>query len=229
MGNIGRVLKKVDYILYLVTDRKLLNGRDTCDCIEEAVLGGVTMIQLREKEISTLELYETALKVKNIAGKYNIPFIVNDRLDIALSVDAEGLHIGQEDLPLPVARCLLGPDRIIGVSVSTVEEALLAQSQGADYLGVGAIFPTETKSDAKYPGLAGLCRIRAAVNIPVVAIGGINETNAPQVMAAGADGVAVVSAILGQPDIRGASLRLYQLITGHNESGDSSAENRYRP
>lgn len=220
---------KSDYKLYLVTDRQLLDGKDIYRCIEEAILGGVTMLQLREKDISTADFYEMALKIKSISRKYHIPFIINDRLDVALAVDADGLHIGQDDMPLPVARRLFGFDKIIGVSATTLEEAVLAESQGADYLGIGAVFPTGTKNDAKLTGLAGLSRIRAVVNVPVVAIGGINARNASQVMTAGADGIAVISAILGKADVRAAAAGLCQLVTGRNESRDTSAKNCHRP
>lgn len=196
---------EMDYSLYLVTDRALLNGRDLCETLEQAISGGVTLVQLREKNLSTLEFYELAKQVKALLKPYHIPLMINDRLDIALAVDAEGLHIGQEDLPLPVARQLLGPGKIIGVSASTLTEARLAEQQGADYLGVGAVFPTTTKHDADSVSLAQLKRIKESIEIPVVAIGGITQENVEQVKATGVDGVAVISAILGQPDCQKAA------------------------
>lgn len=189
-----------DYSLYLVTDRPLLKGRDLCQTITQAISGGVTLVQLREKNLSTLEFYELAKQVKEVLTPYHIPLMINDRLDIALAVDAEGLHIGQEDLPLPIARQLFGENKVIGLSVSNLAEAQLAQQQGADYLGVGAVFPTSTKLDADSVTLAQLKEMKEAVSIPVVAIGGITQDNVEQVLKTGVDGVAVISAILGQAD-----------------------------
>ncbi|MCE5285680.1 MAG: thiamine phosphate synthase [Pelosinus sp.] len=202
----------VDYSLYLVTDRVLVGSKDFYYSIELALQGGVTMLQLREKAVSTLDFYEIALKVKEIAKEYSVPFLINDRLDIALAVDADGLHIGQEDMPLTVARKILGPDKLIGVSTFTVEESLLAVKEGADYLGVGAIFPTGSKADAHTVSLTALAQIKEAVNIPVVAIGGINEQNAERAMAAGIDGVSVISAILAQADVQEAAKNLQKII-----------------
>ncbi|SHI12280.1 thiamine phosphate synthase [Desulfosporosinus lacus] len=203
---------KIDYSLYLVTDRKLLGERDLAPSIELAIQGGVSLVQLREKSISTKEFLNLALRVKEITSKYEIPLIINDRLDIALAVDAEGLHVGQDDLPMLKARELLGPDKIIGVSARTLEEALLAEKQGADYLGVGAVFRTSTKSDAKEVSLEQLEYIKKSVSIPVVAIGGINYGNIQQVKATGIDGISVVSAILVQEDIFMAAKQLKAII-----------------
>jgi thiamine-phosphate pyrophosphorylase len=201
----------VDYSLYLVTDRALVGSKDFYHSIELALEGGVTMLQLREKAVSTFDFYDIALKVKGIAYKYNVPFLINDRLDIALAVDADGLHIGQEDMPLTVVREILGRDKLIGVSTFNVEESLLALNDGADYLGVGAVFPTGSKADAHSVSLTELARIKNAVNIPVVAIGGINEQNARQAMAAGIDGVSVISAILAKDDVKEAARNLQGL------------------
>jgi thiamine-phosphate pyrophosphorylase len=200
-------MKKLDvnYKLYLVTDREVLGDKDLYRSIEEAILGGVTMVQLREKDISTLDFYKEALKVKEITTKHNVPLIINDRLDIAQAVDAEGLHIGQKDMPLTIARKLLGPDKIIGVSASTVELAVLAEKEGADYLGVGAVFPTSTKDDAETVEHSEVRRIKETVKIPVVAIGGINEVNVRIIRETGVHGVAVISAILGKDDVRKAA------------------------
>lgn len=202
---------KVDYSLYLVTDRKLLGERNLEDCIEIAIQGGVTLVQLREKSVSTLKFLELAIRVKEITSRYHIPLIINDRLDIALAVDADGLHVGQDDLPMLKARELF-PNKIIGVSASTLAEALLAQQQGADYLGVGAVFSTTTKTDAPEVSLEQLELIKKSVTIPVVAIGGINGTNLQQVMATGIDGVSVVSAILAQENILKATKMLRELL-----------------
>lgn len=203
---------KINYTLYLVTDRNILDERDLCECVEEAILGGVSLVQLREKELCSKDFYETAQSVKKVTDQYKVPFIINDRLDIALAVDADGLHIGQEDLPLPVARRLLGPDKIIGVSASNLSEALAAEQAGADYLGVGAVFTTPTKKDADSVSLSQLAQIKAGVSIPVVGIGGINENNAKSVIGTGIDGISVVSAILGKSDIRQAAAVLRSII-----------------
>lgn len=202
----------VDYSLYLVTDRKPLGKRDLAESIEQAIQGGVTLVQLREKSVSTKEFLRLAEKVKEITSRYHIPLLINDRLDIALAVDADGLHVGQDDLPVVKARELLGPGKIIGVSASTLAEAVLAERQGADYLGVGAIFSTATKSDAPEVSLKQLELIKQAVSIPVVAIGGIGAANLPLVRAAGVDGVSVVSAILGKDDIYTAARELKQML-----------------
>lgn len=203
---------KADYSLYLVTDRKFLEDRDFAQSIEQAIKGGVTLVQIREKSLSTKEFLQLSVEVREITSRYRIPLIINDRLDIALAVDADGLHVGQDDLPMLKARELLGPNKIIGVSVSTLTEALLAQQQGADYLGVGAVFITSTKTDAPEVSLRQLELIKKSVTIPVVAIGGINMTNLQRVMASGIDGVSVVSAILAQKDILMASKQLKELI-----------------
>ena len=201
----------VDYSLYLVTDRELLGERDLAVSIERAIQGGVTLVQLREKSVSTLEFLQLAIRVKEITSRYNVPLIINDRLDIALAVDAEGLHVGQDDLPMLKARELF-PNKLIGVSASTLAEALIAQQQGADYLGVGAVFSTKTKTDAPEVSLDLLKLIKKSVTIPVVAIGGINRTNLQQVMAMGIDGVSVVSAILAQENILEATKQLKDLM-----------------
>ncbi len=197
---------KVDYSLYLVTDREILGGRDLFAAVAAAIQGGVTLVQLREKKASTREFFAIAQKMKELVHSFGVPLIINDRLDIALAVDADGLHIGQDDLPLPVARKLLGPGKILGYSVSTVEEAIYGEKHGADYLGAGAVFPTASKDVSEPPiGIAVLREIRAAVRIPVVAIGGINKERIPEVRATGVAGIAVISAILGAPDVAGAA------------------------
>jgi thiamine-phosphate pyrophosphorylase len=196
----------IDYSLYLVTDRSFLNNKSIKDAVEEAIKGGVTIVQVREKDVSSREFYEVALEVKEITDKYNIPLIINDRIDIAQAVDASGVHLGQSDLPLKFARNILGKDKIIGISVGNVEEAKEAEKDGADYVGIGTIFFTGTKKDIKTPiGIEGLTEIVKSINIPSVAIGGINQQNAKDVLNSGTDGVAVVSAILQKEDITKAA------------------------
>lgn len=196
---------KTDYTLYLVTDRGLMNTLTLEETVEQAILGGCTLIQLREKDCSSLEFYKQAQEIKQITKKYQVPLIINDRVDIALAVDAEGVHIGQSDLPAAVVRRIIGESRLLGVSVSSPEEAGKAMEEGADYLGVGAVFATGTKRDAKIVSLEEFRSIRRVTNLPVVAIGGINRENAGLFRRLGADGLAVVSAIIGQPDIRQAA------------------------
>ena len=200
---------EIDYSVYLVTDRRILQGRDLLDAVAEAIEGGVTLIQLREKEVSSREFYQIALKVKDLAHSRGVPLLINDRLDIALAVNADGLHIGQEDLPLKVASKLLGPDKIIGLSVSNLEDAVQGEKEGADYLGAGAVYPTTSKDVSESPiGPDGLKKIKDAVSIPVVGIGGINLFNIEEVKRTGVDGVAVISAIMGAPDIKDAARKL---------------------
>jgi thiamine-phosphate pyrophosphorylase len=198
-------MKKIDYKLYLVTDRDVLKGRDLIESVEESILGGATIVQLREKDVSSREFFDIAKKLKAITDKYNIPLIINDRLDIALAAGTTGIHIGQSDIPCKVARGILGNDKIIGVSVHTLKEALEAESDGADYLGCGAVFSTSTKKDATDVSYDKLKEIKARVKIPVVAIGGINEKNLSQLEGANIDGVAIVSAILGKVNIKEAT------------------------
>lgn len=200
--------KNVNYGLYLVSDRDILKGRDFIKSLEEAILGGVTIVQLREKDATSLEFYNLAVQVKELTSQYNIPLIINDRLDIALAVDAEGVHVGQDDLPANIVRGILGEDKIVGVSTATIEEAKKAIEDGADYIGVGALFPTDTKTNARSVTLDMLKYIKENVSIPVVGIGGINENNIKAVMDTGIDGVAIVSAILGKENIREATEEL---------------------
>lgn len=205
----------VDYTLYLVTDRGILKGRDIFEAVEAAIRGGITLLQLREKDASSREFYEIALQMKRLAASHRIPLIINDRLDIALAVDADGLHVGQDDLPVDVARRILGPGKILGCSVSTAEEAKEAERAGADYLGAGSVYPTGSKDLVKPPiGPEGLARIKEAVSIPVVGIGGINLSNIAEVKRAGADGISVISAILGSEDIEGAARALLKAWRG---------------
>lgn len=202
----------MDWTLYVITDAKLSRGRSHLEVARAAIEGGVSIIQFREKEMTTRELVETARRLKELANENSVPFIVNDRLDVALAVEANGVHVGQDDMPAALARRLMGR-KIVGVSATTVEEALRAQADGADYLGVGPIYPTGTKPDAVTPiGLEGLARIVQAVEIPVVAIGGISEENAAEVIACGAEGVAVISAVVSAPGIAGATRRLRETV-----------------
>ena len=201
-----------DFTLYLVTDRRWLGEKTLWDGVEEAIHGGATLVQLREKEISSKEYFELAQRVKEVTDRHGIPLIINDRIDIALAIDADGVHLGPEDLPVSIARKLLGDGKIIGASAATVAEALLCQAQGADYLGVGAMFPTATKRGTEKVGLDDLREIKSAVHIPIVAIGGIKAENAKPVMETGVDGVAVVSAIMDQEDIREAARQLLSVL-----------------
>jgi thiamine-phosphate diphosphorylase len=200
--------KQFNLLLYAVTDRTWLNGNRLADQVEQAILGGVTLIQLREKSLSTREFIDTAEEIKQVAGKYGVPLIINDRLDVVFAVDAAGLHVGQGDMSAKTARRLLGPEKILGVSAANVEEAIQAEKDGADYLGAGAVFPTGTKSDADYVERPELERITRAVGIPVVAIGGINETNTLLLKESGIQGIAVVSAIFAKDNPRKAAENL---------------------
>lgn len=199
---------KLDFSLYLVTDRGLMSTQTLTEAVEQAILGGCTMVQLREKESSSLEFYEQAQEVKRITDRYGVPLIINDRVDIALAVEAAGIHIGQNDLPVPDVRRLIGMEMLLGVSVSSSEEAGKAMEDGADYLGVGAMFPTGTKTDANAVSMEELRRIRRMTNLPIVVIGGINQENAGLFRPMGIDGLAVVSAIIGRPDIRKAAAQM---------------------
>jgi thiamine-phosphate pyrophosphorylase len=191
--------KRIDYSLYLVTDRALSLGRTNLEVIAAAVEGGVTLVQFREKEASTRDFYEEGLKIGDFLRARNIPLIINDRIDIALALDADGVHLGQEDLPVAVARKMLGAGKIIGASVFTVFEAETAEAEGADYLGLSPIFVTSTKPElVEQIGIEGIPPIRQAVGLPLVGIGSMNRTNAFEAVRAGLDGVAVVSAICSQ-------------------------------
>lgn len=198
-------MKYVNYSLYLVTERSLLQNIELERAVEEAILGGITLVQLREKNTSTMDFYKIAVDIKKVTDKYNVPLIIDDRLDIALAVDAAGIHVGQSDMPCDIARKLVGKDKIIGVSADSVEEALKAQKDGADYLGVGAVFPTGTKKDATDVSMETLKEIVQKVNIPVVAIGGVNQDNVDKLADTGIDGISVISAILGKKDVRKAA------------------------
>lgn len=198
--------------LYAVTDSRWLKDGSLAEAVEKALAGGVTCVQLREKHLAFDEFLHTAKEIKSLCQSYHVPFIVDDNLDIALACDADGLHIGQNDMPAAKARKLLGPDKILGVSAQTVEQAIAACRDGADYLGVGAVFPTGTKTDAVEVPPDTLKTITAAVDIPVVAIGGINADNIAELSGTGIAGAAVVSAIFAQDDIKKAAANLRQLM-----------------
>lgn len=203
----------IDYSLYLVTDRSLSKGRSTSEIVAAAVAGGVSCIQLREKSCGTREFLNEALALQPLLKSRNIPLIINDRLDIALAIEADGVHLGQSDMPIGMARKIAGDSLIIGISAESVDDALRAEQEGADYLGISPVFSTPTKTDTAPPlGLEGVRQIRALVDIPLVGIGGINSDNAESVLAAGADGIAVVSAIVSAADPAGAAKKLKTLI-----------------
>lgn len=201
--------------LYLVTDRALMGSRPLEDVVNEAVAGGVTCVQLREKRASTRFFVDQARRVKDILAAREVPLLINDRVDVALAVEADGVHLGQRDMPYPTARALLGPDAVIGLSVETMADVERAEADDVDYLGVSPIFDTPTKRDTKGSwGLEGLAQARARSRHALVAIGGLNHRNAAAAMRAGADGVAVVSAICAAPDPRRAAGELRRRIDG---------------
>lgn len=201
----------IDYSVYLVTDTVYFKDDSIWNKMEAALAAGVTLVQYRDKTASSRILYERALKMKALCDKYKVPMLVDDRADIAFAVGAAGVHVGQSDLPAEIARRLLGADAIIGVSAHNAAEALAAEAAGADYLGCGAVYPTGTKKDTSVIGTEGLKAIRAATRLPFVGIGGITLANYSEVLAAGADGAAVVSAILGAEDIKGTVQQFIEL------------------
>ena len=206
-------MDRIDYAFYLVTDRALSRGRATAEIVRAAVTGGVTCVQLREKHCGTREFLEEARALRVVSRALGIPLIVNDRVDVALAVGADGVHLGQQDMPLADARRLGPPGWIIGVSAESPADAIRAEQEGADYVGVSPVFATPTKADAAPPlGLEGLRNIRAAVRIPLVAIGGIHAGNARAAIRAGADGLAVVSAIVSADSPREAAAILRREI-----------------
>lgn len=199
---------KKDLLLYAVTDRHWLNGRTLYSVVKESLDGGVTFLQLREKELDEAHFLEEAKELQQLCREYRVPFVVNDNVDIAVAMNADGVHVGQSDMEAGDVRAKLGPDKIIGVSAQTVEQAVLAERHGADYLGVGAVFPTGSKDDAEdvsYDTLKAICE---AVSIPVIAIGGITQENVQELSDSGICGIAVISAIYAQKDIQKASENL---------------------
>ena len=204
-------MNKLDLSLYLVTD----NSDDEekfLKTIEEGILGGVTVVQIREKTADTLDFYNLALKVKEITTKYDVPLIINDRVDIAMAIDADGVHVGQSDMPCDVTRKLIGKDKILGVSANTVKEAQKAQKDGADYIGTGAVFPTATKDDADSVSIDELKEVVESIDIPVVAIGGITLENASELNGTGIAGLSVVSAIMSADNPKKASEELLNIF-----------------
>lgn len=204
--------KKLDYSVYLVTDRDLMSTETLEEAVEQAIKGGCTLIQLREKNCSSLDFYNTAVNVKKITDKYNVPLLINDRLDIALAVDADGVHVGQSDLPCSVVRKIIGENKIIGVSAGNLKDALKAQEDGADYIGVGAMYATGTKKDADPTSMEELKKIRENVSIPIVVIGGINKDRVKDFDGMGIDGLAIVSAIIAQKDICKAASEIKEMF-----------------
>lgn len=197
-------------LLYAVTDRTWLGEELLEKQVEKAIQGGITFLQLREKALAYKPFVKQALEIKRVTDGYNIPFVINDNVEVALEVDADGVHIGQQDGSVKTIREVLGKDKILGVSVQTVEQAVAAEKDGADYLGVGAVFSTSTKLDVKTISFEILKNICEAVNIPVVAIGGISQKNLWGLKGSGIDGIAVVSAIFSQKNIQTATQKLYE-------------------
>ncbi len=199
--------------VYVITDASLSLGRTHLQVVSEAIRGGADVIQLRDKNASTRELVATGEALREITRAAGKTFIVNDRIDVALAVESDGVHVGQDDMPAAMARRLIGPDKILGVSAATPDEARQAKQDGADYLGVGAIYTTLTKPDAgAATGPALLSQIRQAVDLPIVAIGGVNVHNAAEAIRHGADGVAVISAVVGAPDVARATESLRVVV-----------------
>jgi len=205
-------------LLYAVTDRTWLKGRSLADAVDEALRAGVTFLQLREKELDYESFLRLAKEIKIIADKYKVPYVINDNVDVAMACGADGVHVGQEDMDARDVRKIIGPSKILGVSAQTVDQALRAEESGADYIGVGSVFPTSTKPDAEAVSLETLKEICRTVSIPVVAIGGINRDNAMKLAGSGIDGIAVVSAIFAREDIAAAVKELKGVaarVVGH--------------
>lgn len=202
---------KEDILLYIVTDRAWLNGDTLANQVEKSIQGGATFVQLREKNIGFDEFVNLAKEIKVVTDKYKIPYVINDNIDVAIKVNADGVHVGQSDINAKDCRKILGGEKILGVSAQTVEQAIFAEQSGADYIGVGAVFPTGTKSDADSVSLETLKDICDAVSIPVVAIGGINKNNICNLKGTNVDGVAVVSEIFSAKDIKVTTENLLNL------------------
>ncbi|MDR3254551.1 MAG: thiamine phosphate synthase [Synergistaceae bacterium] len=206
--------RKVDYSICLVTDRGLMSAPTIELAVQSAINGGCTLVQLREKNASLREFFEIAQRVKTVTDDHGVPLIINDRLDIALAVGADGVHVGQSDIPARIVRNLVGADMILGVSASNLAEAIAAVEAGADYIGAGALFATGTKTDTNLVSMEELRKIRYGISIPIVVIGGINTQNARLLKATGVDGLAVVSAVIGAPDIESAARELKTAFEG---------------
>ncbi len=214
----------IDYSLYVITDAKLSRGRSNREVIAAALRGGATMVQYRAKNVSTRQMVQEALELRDLCHSHGVPFIVNDRVDVARAVDADGVHVGQDDMPAAYARRLIGPGKILGVSAENAAEARAAMAEGADYLGVGAVFPTGTKADAGEPiGLQGLWQVARVSTIPIVGIAGINAANAASVIRAGAAGIAVISAVVSAEDVEAAA-RVLRNIVEKARNGDQGFE-----
>jgi thiamine-phosphate pyrophosphorylase len=208
--------ENMDYTLYVCTDRQLMSCATMEESVEEAIKGGASVIQLRDKTVTGRQFFETAKALKQITDQYQVPLIINDRVDIAMAVDAAGVHLGQNDLPAEVARKMLGKDKLIGVSTAKPQEAIQAVRAGADYIGVGAIFATGTKTNTRPVTMETLAKIRQAVEIPIVVIGGIKAENAAQFSDTGINGLAVVSAVIAQQNIKEAATRMRELFLQNN-------------
>ncbi len=203
----------IDYSLYLVTDRPLSRWRSTREIVEAAVAGGVSCVQLREKQCGTREFIEQARSIRSLLREKNIPLIINDRVDVALAAGADGVHLGQQDMPIDLARKISSGSLLIGISAESIDDAVRAEQEGADYIGISPVFSTPTKTDTGPAlGLTGVRAIRELVKIPLVGIGGINYHNAISVIAAGADGIAVVSAIVSAADPAAAAQQLRDMV-----------------
>ena len=208
---------KLDFSLYLVTDRSLARGRSSLEVVKAAINGGVSCVQLREKECSTREFIAEALALKETLQQYGVPLLINDRVDVALAVEADGVHLGQSDMKIADARRILKPHMIVGISAESVADAEQAEKEGADYIGISPVFATGSKTDTALPlGLEGVQQIREKVKVPLVGIGGINVNNGADVIAQGADGIAVVSAIVSADNLESAARELYRAAFNRN-------------
>jgi thiamine-phosphate pyrophosphorylase len=212
-------MKPFDLSLYAILDPRFLKGRNLAQVVCDLVRGGATCLQLRDKEANSRTFYGEAKLLMTTLRPLGVPFLVNDRLDIALAVNADGVHLGEEDIPIREARRLLGRDKILGASAASVDVAVQAKKDGADYIGLGAVFPTGTKEDAQVSGLALLSQVKQAVSIPVVAIGGIKRSNALEVLRAGADGLAVISDLLEAEDVEVRAREFSAIITSYRFKG----------
>lgn len=204
-------IDKKSMLLYVVTDRTWLGENSLVDQVEDTLKAGATFIQLREKDLPFEDFLKEAKELKNVTDRYKVPFVINDNVEVAIKCNADGVHVGQEDMNARNVRNLIGEDKILGVSASTVKEAKAAEENGADYIGVGAIVSTSTKEEAKVVSMDTLKDICHAVSIPVVAIGGINEENVLKLKGSGVDGICVISAIFSKENIYDASKKLYNL------------------
>jgi len=215
--------KDIDYSLYLVTDNGLCRGRDLTRVVLEAVQGGVSMVQIREKNSTAGEFLNTARALKQKLADSNVPLIINDRVDVAMAAGADGVHIGQEDLPYDIVREMLGPDRIIGISINTYDQLWRASRTDVDYLSISPVFPTTTKTDIKEPfGLEGLIKSRTMTDKPLITIGGINRDNLADIMATGMDGVALVSAVCSADSPTDAARELIRIIRENRVRGQGA-------